>query len=107
MKFKIIQTIEDSAHHFLLSMKTEVTQTKEASVIVQKYIKEGTISKEEELKLKLQLMDSLKIIGILVPFILIPGASILMPILIKVAAKHKIELMPSAFNKKDIKPENK
>jgi len=42
-------------------------------------------------------MDSLKILGIGIPFVLIPGASILMPILVRVARKHHIELMPSAF----------
>ena len=104
MHIKILETIEDSAHHFLLSMKTEAIQTKEATIIVQKYLKEGTISDIEEKALKTQLMDSLKLIGVLVPFVLIPGASILMPLLIKVADKHNIELMPSAFNeKKEVK----
>ena len=47
--------------------------------------------------LRTQVMDSLKILGIGIPFVLIPGASILMPILVRVARKHHIELMPSAF----------
>jgi hypothetical protein len=99
----IIKKIEDSAHHFLHSIRVEYEGTKEAGVIIRKYMVEGTISHEEEKILKVQLVDSLKIIGIGVPFVLIPGASILMPILIKVAQKHNIELMPSAFNKKNRK----
>ena len=94
----IEKTLEEHGHHFLLSIKTEYNGDKDAALIIQKYIKEGKISDEEDHILKTQLMDSLKIIGIGIPFVLIPGASILMPILIEVADKHNIELMPSAFN---------
>jgi hypothetical protein len=89
--------IEEHVHHFLQGVNAEYNGDKEACSIIQKYIREGKISDEEDHILKVQLMDSLKIIGIGVPFVLIPGASILMPILIKVAGKHNIELMPSGF----------
>jgi hypothetical protein len=89
--------IEEHAHHFLQGIKTEFDGDKEAIVIIRQYIKTGTISTEQDHILKTQLFDSLKIVGIGIPFVLIPGASILMPILIKVAAKHNVELMPSAF----------
>lgn len=95
--------IEEHAHHFLHGLKVEYTGDKEALIIIREYIKGGQISEEQTHVLKTQLADSLKIVGIGVPFVLIPGASIIMPILIKVAAKHNIELMPSAFNG----PENK
>ncbi len=94
---KIVATIEEHIHHFLLDIKAEWHGDKEAAFIIQKYIREGKISDEEDKILRTQLMDSLKIIGIGIPFVLIPGASILMPIIIKVAGKHNIELMPSAF----------
>ncbi len=42
-------------------------------------------------------MDSLKIVGIGIPFVLIPGGSVLMAIIIRVADEHHINLMPSAF----------
>lgn len=93
--------IEDHVHHFLLDIKEECHGDKEALSIIQKYIREGKISEEDDKILKTQFMDSLKIIGIGIPFVLIPGASILMPIIIKVASKHNIELMPSAFIKPD------
>ena len=95
---KIIETIEVSAHHFLHSMKIEYSNTKESGKIMEKYLKEGKITPEEEQTLKTELIDSLKMVGVVVPFVLLPGASILIPILIKVAEKHNIELMPSAFN---------
>lgn len=94
---KINAIIEEHAHQFLRGIKAEGDGEKKAVLIIQKYIKEGKISEEEDHVLKTQLMDSLKIIGIGVPFVLIPGASILIPILIKVASKYHIELMPSAF----------
>ena len=84
-------------HHFLHDLKTEAEGEREAALIIAKYIREGNITVEEDHILKTQVMDSLKILGIGVPFVLIPGASVLMPILIKVASKHNIELMPSAF----------
>ncbi|TAM96003.1 MAG: hypothetical protein EPN39_14075 [Chitinophagaceae bacterium] len=94
---KIEAIIEEHARQFLHRIKMEGDGEKKAVLIIQKYIKEGKISEEEDLILKTQLMDSLKMVGIGIPFVLIPGASILMPILIKVAGKYNIELMPSAF----------
>ena len=91
----IIQHIEDTAHHLLISVHKEEANTKETGVIIRKYMATGHISPEEEKALKLQLADTIKIAGIVVPFVLIPGASIVMPILIKVAGKHNIDLLPS------------
>ena len=100
----IIEKIETGAHHFLESIRIEYAGTKEAGGIVHKYMKGEKITEEEEHILKVQLVDSLKIVGIGIPFVLVPGASILMPILIKVAEKHNIQLMPSACNRKDDTP---
>lgn len=91
----IIQHIEENAHHVLLSVQKEEENTKVTGLIIKKYLKNGSITHEEEKALKLQLQDTLKIMGIIVPFVLIPGASVVMPILIKVAGKHNINLMPS------------
>ena len=99
----IVQKIEVNAHHFVRGMKEEAKGTKEAAEIVGKYMKEREITPEEEKILKAQLWDTLKIVGVVVPFILIPGASIIIPILIKVAQKHNIELMPASFNQEETK----
>ena len=98
---KIIEKIEEGAHHFLHCIKIEYEDTKDAGKIVEKYLKGEKLTPEDEHVLKLQLVDSLKMVGVMVPFVLVPGASIIMPILIKVASKHNIELMPSAFNEKE------
>jgi len=97
----IEQTIEEHARHFLQNLKKEIDGDKDAAAIIGKYIKHGQITDEEDHVLRTQFMDSLKIIGVGVPFILIPGASILIPIIVKVAEKHNIELIPSAFNNND------
>ncbi|MBI2280174.1 MAG: hypothetical protein HYU68_05745 [Bacteroidetes bacterium] len=87
----------------MIGLRTETRETKQATKIAIKYISKGSITKEEEFELRQQVYDVLKTLGIGVPFALIPGASILIPILIKVAQKKGINLLPSAFddNSKD------
>ncbi|HVZ25697.1 MAG TPA: hypothetical protein VG842_06575 [Sediminibacterium sp.] len=92
------QIIEEHAHHFLHGIKTEYQGDKSAILVIRKYLSGDPIREEEYTLLKTQLFDSLKLLGIGIPFVLIPGASILMPLLIRVADKHHIELMPAAFN---------
>lgn len=89
--------IEEHSHRFLHGLKAEYDGDKKAGSIIISYVKTGEISVDDEHLLKNQFTDSLKIIGIGVPFALVPGASILIPLLIKEAEKHNIELMPSAF----------
>lgn len=90
--------IEENAHHFIQGLKTEYDDDKEAFTIIKNYVENGEMTESDEHILKTQLMDSLKIAGIGIPFVLIPGASVLMPILIKIAVKHNIELLPAAFD---------
>lgn len=91
------QHVESAAHHLLTSAQKEGANTKLSFVIVRKYISTGALTEEEEHALKTELSDALKILGIAVPFVLIPGASIVMPIIIKVAEKHNINLLPSVM----------
>ena len=84
----------------IVNIKTEANETQVASKILVKYIKEGNVSKEEEKELRTQVYDLLKVLGIGVPFAIIPGASLLLPFLIKIAQKKGIELLPTAFNEK-------
>lgn len=86
---------------FVSKMGTEAKETHEASKIVVKFLKEGKVSKEEEHELKTQIYDLFKIAGIGIPFMLIPGSTLLMPFLIKLANKKGIDLLPSAFKKEE------
>lgn len=83
---------------FVIKVKTEASETKIASQIFMKYVKEGNITEEEELELKTQVYDLLKVLGIGVPFALIPGASLLMPFLLRIAKKKGLDILPTAFN---------
>ena len=85
----------------IINLKVEVTETQEASKIFLKYFKEEEVSKEEEEELRAQVYDLLKVLGIGIPFALIPGASLLLPFLIKIANKKGIKLLPTAFNNDD------
>ena len=82
----------------VINIKTEVSETKVASQILVKYLKEGTVTKEEEKELRIQVYDLLKVLGIGIPFALIPGASLLLPFLIKIAQKKGMQILPTAFN---------
>jgi hypothetical protein len=98
MDSKIIKKhLEDGAHHFMLSLHKEHENTKLSVDVIRKYINTGNISDDEEHLLKVQMADMLKILGIGVPFVLIPGASVIIPILVKVASKHNIDLLPSVI----------
>lgn len=86
---------------FLIGVKNEASDTKEASRIIVKYLYQQKITKDEEKHLKIQVYDVLKILGVGVPFMLIPGASIIIPFILKVAEKNGIDLYPSNFKSKD------
>jgi hypothetical protein len=98
---KIKKDFEDKIKIFLTKLSEEGVETKEAAKILQKQIKGEKITLDEEIQLKEQFVDILKMAGIGIPFILIPRASLLLPAIIYVAKKHKINIFPSAFNKND------
>lgn len=84
---------------FLHNVGTEAKETKDASKILLKFIREGKVEEQEEVELKQQVYDLLKMVGIGVPFFLIPGSSLLIPFLMKIAEKRGVNLFPSAFTK--------
>ena len=88
-------------NEFLIGLKNEANDSKETSKIIYKFVLEQKITKTEEKKLKTKMADMFKIIGVGVPFMIIPGASILIPFLLKIADKNGINLYPSNFNGKN------
>lgn len=90
---------------FLVGVKNEAKDTKESSIIIGKYLVKQKITKEEERILKKQVADLFKIVGIGIPFILIPGATLLIPFIIRVADKKGIDLIPSNFKSDERNPE--
>lgn len=84
---------------FFKNLNNEAKETRDAGKLVYKYLKTGNLSAEEEKELKLQFYDLLKVMGVGVPFVMIPGASILIPFLLKIADKLGIDIIPSSFKK--------
>lgn len=100
-----ISSVKRISKNFIIKAKYEVWETKEASIIVSKYIKHEQVTKTERKFMFVQIFDVCKIIFIGVPFAIIPGASIILPFVIKGASKIGVNLLPSNFKGKseDIK----
>jgi len=58
-----------------------------------------SVSKEDMEKFRNQMVDVIKVLGIGIPFALIPGSSLLLPLVIAVAKKYNIDILPSSFKK--------
>lgn len=105
-KDKIIQflepeKVESEIRIFVQKLSNEARETKEAAMIVAKYMTGEKITEEEGKALKEQFYDVLKIAGIGVPFALIPGSTILLPLIVSFAKKRGINILPSSFEEKE------
>jgi hypothetical protein len=94
---KKIKDFEGSLKIFAHKLAEQGKETEAAAKIIEKHIKGIDVTPEEDVLLKQNIYDTLKIAGIGIPFILIPGASVILPALIILAKKHDIELLPSKF----------
>jgi len=84
---------------FIRKIKEEGDKTSEAAIILTKYAKGEKISKENKEKFRCRMIDFIKILGIGIPFTIIPGSTLLLPLVISVAKKYNIDILPSAFKK--------
>jgi hypothetical protein len=85
---------------FVDNLKEESAETHEAFKILIKYAKEKKVSVEEEKFFREQFIDVIKSLGIGIPFAIIPGSALLLPLVLKIAEKYKIDILPSSFKKK-------
>lgn len=86
---------------FFNNLRKEASETKQAGYLVVKYLKEGKLSKKEEKELKLQFYDVLKIMGVGIPFFMIPGSTVLVPFLVKLSRKLGLDIIPTSFKKEE------
>lgn len=95
----MINLEELKAHLHLLfrDVDKQFDDDKEAVSIIKDYISQGHITEEQEAYLKSQVENSLMAVGLMIPMTLLPGASVLVPLLIKIAAAHHIDLLPEDF----------
>jgi hypothetical protein len=82
---------------FLIKLKREGNETSEAAIILSRYAKGEKISLEDAEKFRNQMIDVIKMLGIGIPFVVIPGSTLLLPIVLSVAKKYNIDIFPSSF----------
>lgn len=82
---------------FLKRLKKEGLETSEAAQILSRYAMGKPVSKEDKEKFREQMIDVLKVLGIGIPFTLIPGSSLLLPLVVAIAKKYNIDIRPSSF----------
>lgn len=88
---------KEAVKKFVEAMKQEADETKTAGSYVAKFLQGKELTKDEQEEIRMQFYDMLKMVGIGVPIAVIPGGSVLMPVLIKYAKKHNIKLTPTSF----------
>jgi hypothetical protein len=82
---------------FLVKLKRQSAETSEAAIILSRYAKGEKISLEDAEKFRNQMIDVIKMLGIGIPFVVIPGSTLLLPIVLSVAKKYNIDIFPSSF----------
>jgi hypothetical protein len=82
---------------FLRRLKQEGNETSEAAIILARYAKGEKVSKEDMEKFRAQMIDVIKILGIGIPYMLIPGSSLLLALVVSIAKKYNIDILPSSF----------
>jgi len=92
------QKIKNTLKDFLHKSAQEIDEYKEMGIILKKFMLTGKITKEESKKVYTQLIDTLKISGC-TGIWFIPGGSLLLILLIKLAKKWNINLLPTSFKK--------
>ena len=90
---KKIQQLNDFIIDFLKRLKKEGNETSEAAVILSRYAKGEEVSKEDMDKFRNQMIDVIKVLGIGIPFTVIPGSSLLLPLVISIAKKYNIRIV--------------
>lgn len=85
----------------ILKLRNEASEFKEAGLILKKYARKQEVSQIEKEKFREQLIDGIKLLGIGIPFALIPGSSLILPVILGVTKRFNIDLLPSSFKDKN------
>ncbi len=87
----------------MVSLKLEGVESKEALKLLLKKYKNKDKLTEEETRFIIQQAKDIGKLSLLIPFVVLPGSPITIPILYKVSKKLNIDLTPSAFKKLETK----
>jgi hypothetical protein len=88
------------ASRYSTGIKGEAVETKESFLILTKYIRKEKLSREEKRTFKLQVLDILKGVGVIVPPMLIPlpfVGTLLLIIMDHLLLSMNIRILPSSF----------
>ena len=97
---KCASDVKDESKRYLKGVKGEAVETKEAFLILAKYMKKEDITKEEKKIFCDQMVDLLKAVGIVLPLQLIPlpfVSTLLMIVLDHTLQMMHIQILPSSF----------
>lgn len=102
--FRVLSNMtEVQAQMFFNILKKEYGDTKDLLPIIRKFIKTKTLSKQEKEIFQQQMKDNLKLLGLgAIAAIPIPGTMMLIPVIIQVAKKFKINLLPDVKEEKEL-----
>ena len=90
---------QEQGQLFFTILKKEYGDTKDLLPIIQKYVKTKSLSNREKVIFRKQMTDLLKVAGLgaiaAIPF---PGTMLMIPVIVQLAKKFKINLLPEGFN---------
>lgn len=103
---KYARAFGDEASRYTSGFRGEAAETREAFLILARYIRKDKLSREEKRKFKMQILDLLKGVGVVVPPMLIPLpfiGTLLLVIMDHLLLSMNIKILPSSFypEKKD------
>jgi len=84
-------------------LKKEYGDTKDLLPIIQKFIKGGTLTPQEKKAFQTQIKDTLKLMGLgTIAAVPIPGTMLLIPVIVQLAKKFNINLLPEVKEEKEL-----
>lgn len=96
--------LQSEASRFTTGIKGEAIETKDAFLILAKYMRKEKLSRREKRQFKLQMIDILKSAGVVVPVMLIPlpfVSTILLIMMDQLLQSMNIQILPSSFYKQE------
>ena len=95
---------EAQAQMFFGVLKKEYGDTKDLLPLIRKFMKTKTLSKTEKEIFRTQMKDNLKLLGLgAIAAIPIPGTMLLIPVIIQVAKKFNVNLLPEVKEENELK----
>jgi len=84
---------------FLKKLKNEGKETSKAAYILKRYASGEKVSKQDMDIFRSQMISCIKLVGIGIPVALIPGSSLLLPLVLTIAKKYNVDILPKSFTK--------